>query len=398
MVWRKRYLFNSINGDILNGAIVVYNGDLAQCQVTELTPGTEYFFAVYTFNGSDGLENYLAAPATANETTNATATQLAFINSPAAITSGESFNLTVQAQDALGNPAFPLAPVTVTIAVTNGTGTLFGTLTGVINTNANSVSFEGLNYQVSGQAQVTITASSENDVLTADDVTLNINAASPSTQDRLLLFSSVTATSMTVRWTRGNGENRILVAKPGSAVDFTPVNGQAYPLNYTSGTNAVKYYGNAATANVTGLTPGTDYHFRLFSYNGTGASTAYNTEAASFNPRNRATAASKESVAAPDETSEEDMYFNNFYVSGINPNPVVNQINFRMSTDETMTATISVIDASGREVAVLANNKQISKGDHNFNFNLSNELASGTYLLVISSGDQTAVQSFVIVK
>jgi len=160
----------------------------------------------------------------------------------------------------------------------------------------------------------------------------------------------------------------------------------------------VKYYGNAATANVTGLTPGTDYHFRLFSYNGTGASTAYNTEAASFNPRNRATAATKESVAAPDETSEEDMYFNNFYVSGINPNPVVNQINFRMSTDETMTATISVIDASGREVAVLANNKQISKGDHNFNFNLSNELASGTYLLVISSGDQTAVQSFVIVK
>ncbi len=60
-------------GDMIGDAYVVYVGTEANVTVTGLAEGTEYYFAVYTFNGFGGGTVYLATPALGNETTKAPA-------------------------------------------------------------------------------------------------------------------------------------------------------------------------------------------------------------------------------------------------------------------------------------------------------------------------------------
>ena len=69
-----------------------------------------------------------------------------------------------------------------------------------------------------------------------------------------------------------------------------------------------------------------------------------------------------------------------------------------MTKHEEMNMSIAVFDAAGREVATLVNNQLQAIGTHDYSFNLDNALSSGTYLLVVTAGDQTAVQSFSVVK
>ena len=80
----------------------------------------------------------------------------------------------------------------------------------------------------------------------------------PTTQATNVGFSNVTATSMTVSWTNGNGAARIVVAREAAAVDFVPVDGTAYTPNpaFGSGTplgpvNAVSMRLKPITASLT---------------------------------------------------------------------------------------------------------------------------------------------------
>ncbi|MBN2777031.1 MAG: T9SS type A sorting domain-containing protein [Bacteroidales bacterium] len=83
--------------------------------------------------------------------------------------------------------------------------------------------------------------------------------------------------SINVSWTRGNGNQVIVLAKQGSAVDANPVDGTTYTANaaFGSGTqigagNYVVYIGPATGVNVTALTASTTYHFAIYEYNTTG--------------------------------------------------------------------------------------------------------------------------------
>ncbi len=389
--------------DLIGNASVVYNGTNSTLSLSELASGSTYYFQVYTFNGNADLVNYLATPALGQQATNATVTKLVITDAPASISVGQTFNITVQALDITDNPAMPIAPITVNLTLTNGGGTLFGTLTGTIPTNQTSVTFTGLQYQNSTPgANITITATDLLAALIGDDQVIGLSVSAPSIQDRVILFSGVTANSMNLAWTLGNATNRIVVMKAGSAVDFIPQANTSYPVSPIGvGVNSNNYViynntGNACPSPV--LNAGTTYHFRVFGYNQSGTSIAYNTLAGGFNPRNKTTLLTKDDVIPTDELNENDINNNTFNISAINPNPVVNQINFRMTNYESMPMTFAVYDASGREIAVLLSNQMQTKGNHDFSFNLDNNLSSGSYLLVVSAGDQFAVQSFVIVK
>jgi len=62
------------SGDqIGTGNFVVYSGSGNSVTVTNLSPSTTYYVAVYEFNGSAGTENYLTPGTTGNQTTNAPA-------------------------------------------------------------------------------------------------------------------------------------------------------------------------------------------------------------------------------------------------------------------------------------------------------------------------------------
>jgi hypothetical protein len=83
---------------------------------------------------------------------------------------------------------------------------------------------------------------------------------------------SITADSVTLNWTNGNGSSRIVVMSI-SPITFTPVDGQTYSSNSVYGTSTavdtntyIVYNGSSNTVDVTGLTPGTFYYTKIFEY------------------------------------------------------------------------------------------------------------------------------------
>ncbi len=97
--------------------------------------------------------------------------------------------------------------------------------------------------------------------------------AEPTVHASALTFSAVTATSMTLTWTSGDGTNRIVLAKEASVVDGVPVDLTTYTANPVFGSgsqigtgNFVIYNGSGNSVTVTNLTPGTMYYFKIFEY------------------------------------------------------------------------------------------------------------------------------------
>ena len=105
---------------------------------------------------------------------------------------------------------------------------------------------------------------------------------SPTVAATTITQSSIASTSMTVGWTNGNGERRIVIAKAGSAVSVDPTDGNGYTPNaaFGSGTdlgssNFIVYDGTGTSVNLTGLTAGTTYHFKVIEVNGTNETANY---------------------------------------------------------------------------------------------------------------------------
>jgi hypothetical protein len=95
----------------------------------------------------------------------------------------------------------------------------------------------------------------------------------PTVQATLFTSSAITSTTATVGWTRGNGNQVLVVARAGGAVDADPVDGTDYTANaaFGSGTqigtgNFVVYKGTGTLVNLTGLTQGTTYHFAIYEF------------------------------------------------------------------------------------------------------------------------------------
>ncbi len=112
--------------------------------------------------------------------------------------------------------------------------------------------------------------------------TVTASCASPTTQATLFTSSAITPSTATVGWTRGNGNNVLVVARATGAVNADPASGTVYIANaaFGSGTqigtgNFVVYNGPLTSVNLTGLTSGTIYHFALYEYNT--LPTCYNT-------------------------------------------------------------------------------------------------------------------------
>jgi len=86
---------------------------------------------------------------------------------------------------------------------------------------------------------------------------------------------NITTTSLTLNWTNGDGDNRIVVLREANPVTFVPVDGTTYTGNsdYSAATDVsgngeyVVYNGNGSTVDITGLTPGTLYYAVIYEYN-----------------------------------------------------------------------------------------------------------------------------------
>jgi|GEM_PF-5515750 len=82
-------------------------------------------------------------------------------------------------------------------------------------------------------------------------------------------FSNVTSNSISVNWTNGNGDGRVLIMRAGNAPNKFPLDGTEYagsPQVDLGDGNRVVYSGTVNSATVSNLNANTNYQFRLYEY------------------------------------------------------------------------------------------------------------------------------------
>lgn len=114
-------------------------------------------------------------------------------------------------------------------------------------------------------------------------------ASEPTAASSGLTFENVGCNGLTIKWTSGNGSNRIVVMRSGSAVAGTPTDQTTYvPGDFGSGSTIaageyVVYKGSGDSCNVMGLSASTTYHVAVFDYNGNPCEENYYTTAPTGN-------------------------------------------------------------------------------------------------------------------
>lgn len=92
-------------------------------------------------------------------------------------------------------------------------------------------------------------------------------------------FSGVTSNSMSVNWTNGDGDGRVLIMRSGAAPNKFPLDGTDYsPGQVLDDGNIVVHSGTGTSTTIDGLDSNTNYQFRLYEYKKnaeTGGNTLY---------------------------------------------------------------------------------------------------------------------------
>ncbi|MFZ2906341.1 MAG: fibronectin type III domain-containing protein [Cyclobacteriaceae bacterium] len=299
-----------------SGNKVVYRGNGNSVSLTNLTAGAVYHVRVYELNGSGQSANYFTSTATGNP-----ASRTTLVNEPSGQASGISFSSitinSVQVNFTNGNGSSRLLVARQGSAVdTNPADGTSYTANSAYGTPASELGTG--NYVVgAGSGPITVTGLSSNTTYhfrvyefngSSGSQNYNVNTASgnpnntttlvgePTTQASGISFSSLGDNSYTVSWTNGNGNERLVVARQGSAVNVDPVDGSSYTgnANFSSATdlgsgNKVVFRGTGNSVNVTNLTPNTVYHFRVYELSGSGVLSNYLLTTATNNPNNRTT-------------------------------------------------------------------------------------------------------------
>jgi hypothetical protein len=107
-------------------------------------------------------------------------------------------------------------------------------------------------------------------------------AAEPTVQTTGITFSNITSASFDINWTSGDGSNRIVIMRSGSAVTGVPSDGASFTANPAFGTgstigagNYVVYNGTGSSVSVTGLSKAMRYYVAIYEFNGSGGSENY---------------------------------------------------------------------------------------------------------------------------
>ena len=142
----------------------------------------------------------------------------------------------------------------------------------VVSNTGTSFSATGLTPSTTYYLYVFSAASATNCYNTVSPLTGSIATSDPpactppSTQVSNLNAVNITGTSMDLTWTRGNGDNILVIARAGTPVDAVIYNSLGYPQGMQIGSNVVIYNGNAAGFSYTSLIQNTTYHFALYEY------------------------------------------------------------------------------------------------------------------------------------
>ena len=107
-------------------------------------------------------------------------------------------------------------------------------------------------------------------------LTGRVLATEPTVNATLPTYTNITSTGFRLGWTNsGNGDQKIVLVRQGTAVNGVPVDATTYNANaaFSTGSligqdNYVVYKGSGDFVQITGLTPNTTYHISIVEFNG----------------------------------------------------------------------------------------------------------------------------------
>lgn len=283
------------SGDaILPGQFVIYDNAFTSFFLTGLTPGTEYFFAFYEYNGTGSSTEYLtgsvltgscktsAAPTT--QANNMLFSNITGNSVNVSFTTGNGARRIILVKEGSAVNADPVDLQSYGGNNTFGTGTQIGSGNYVLySSSGNSTSFTNLSpgrtyhvaiYEYNGLSEPVYLKPPYRTSFTTRNV--------PTIPSSNITMTIIDGKELSFNWTNGNGLKRIIIMKKNTAVTALPVDGAAYTADpvFGSGTaiapgEYVVYDGNFNSTKVSGLDPATVYHFRIYEYDGNGSNNIY---------------------------------------------------------------------------------------------------------------------------
>lgn len=220
------------------------------------------------------------------------------------------------------------------------------------------------------------------------------------TNSKSITYHSITKNRIGLRWTKGDGNGRIVVAKKGSAISSGDIltDGETYTISDVYGQGSAVDGGNAyvvfggdnTTCLVNGLDRNTTYHFRIFEYSGDinqMNSLSYIQTTTSGNPSSKAT--NKKDVDDPLDNDYLDLV-------SLHPNPTTDYIMLNLNVADSNPLDVSIFDLNGNEIYSIKN-QVYSKGLQSIKID-TKEYVSGAYTISISQGNELMMHSFVVEK
>lgn len=287
----QRYTGNSTfgNGSAVGGGRAVIAGTQNSVNITNLQPNTWYYTRIFEYNGFN-YPVYSYGTALVDSFMTATKPTVGSTNPAISGIQGNRFTLSVTAGDGTRRLIVLRQdePVEWTPADgldyndNSGFGQgddlgnntfVVGKITGSSRSITNLTPATTYHYAVfefNGTDNNTWYLTEPEHVLTGQVETL----LAPTVQGGDFIFSDITGNSISVSFSPGNGDGRILLVSAGEPVNDIPLNLVSYSSNSnfnfapSIGSSKIIYRGSGTSVNISGLQPDTEYHFALFEYNG----------------------------------------------------------------------------------------------------------------------------------
>lgn len=281
------------------GEYIVYDHTSFSFWLTGLQPATQYFFRMFEYNGSGTTTEYLtSAYLSASGWTSRTPTIQA---SNASFTNVTTNSLTIQWTSGNGQRRLIVAREGEAVNADpqdnepySGASYQFGngSTTGpgnyaVYRSSGDYTTVSNLKPGTTYHFAIYEYNGNQDPQYLRPGYTTSVTTRSmPTVPSSNITFTRVDGKELSLAWTEGNGQRRVVIAKKGSDVTSVPANGTDYTSSETFGQGQqlapgefVVYDDNHFTTTVTGLDPSSTYYFRIFEYDGTGSSTIYLTSA-----------------------------------------------------------------------------------------------------------------------
>ncbi len=300
------------------GWYCVYKDTGTSVNITGMNPGIAYRVMICEFNGTTGLEKYLKSASTNNPMNQSTdfimptvqASNITFsVNTSTYFrstwTRGNGSSCVVFVKQTTTGTAAPVINTTYSANSIFGNGSQIGTtgwycvykgtgttvlITGLSSATTYTVMVCEYNGTAGKEKYNTSTSINNPNNQTTDFI-------APTTQALNITFSSITGSSFTANWTRGNGSRCIAFIKQTTAGNASPVNDTTYIANsnYSSGSQIgttgwyCVYKDTGTSVNITGMNPGIAYRVMICEFNGTTGLEKYLKSASTNNPMNQST-------------------------------------------------------------------------------------------------------------